>query len=208
MTVPIAPVRLAPENLAEAAAVMGRAVVDDPLFIALLSDAQQRACGVPKMMEMFLRIGLAHGEVWVTPPPIRGVALWLSPAHHTITEEDRAAAGWREVAAAWGREAVDRFQTFIGDRDDAVGSLAPEPHWHLAWLGVEPGQQGQGIGSTLVRQMTTRADAEGMACWLFTFASRNVPIYEHLGFHVTLDTTLPSSGLRLWVMAHPPRIKL
>jgi hypothetical protein len=58
-----------------------------------------------------------------------------------------------------------------------------------------------------VRQMTTRADAEGMACWLFTFASRNVPIYEHLGFHVTLDTLLPSSGLRLWVMAHPPRLR-
>ena len=55
--------------------------------------------------------------------------------------------------------------------------------------------------------MTTRADAEGMACWLFTFASRNVPIYEHLGFHVTLDTLLPSSGLRLWVMAHPPRLQ-
>jgi hypothetical protein len=52
--------------------------------------------------------------------------------------------------------------------------------------------------------MTARADAEGTACWLFTFASRNVAIYEHLGFHVTLDTILPSSGLRLWVMARPP----
>jgi hypothetical protein len=53
----------------------------------------------------------------------------------------------------------------------------------------------------------TRADAEGMACWLFTFAPHNVPIYEHLGFRVTLDTLLPSSGLRLWVMAHPPRVQ-
>jgi hypothetical protein len=35
---------------------------------------------------------------------------------------------------------------------------APQPHWHLAWLGVEPGHQGQGIRSILVRQMTTRAD--------------------------------------------------
>lgn len=52
-----------------------------------------------------------------------------------------------------------------------------------------------------------RADAEGMACWLFTFAPRNVPIYEHLGFRVTLDTLLPSSGLRLWVMTHPPLVQ-
>jgi ribosomal protein S18 acetylase RimI-like enzyme len=183
---------------------MGRAVVDDPLFLFLLPDARQRSSGVPLMMEMFLRLGLARGEVWVTPPPIKGGACWISPAHPTITAEDREAAGWSRVGAALGREAVGRFQAFMGDRDDAVGSLAPQPHWHLTWLGVEPGHQGQGIGSVLVRQMTTRADAEGMACWLFTFASRNVPLYEHLGFHVTLDTSLPSSGLRLWVMAHPP----
>ena len=201
MPAPVAPVRLSPERLDEAAAVLGRAVVDDPLFGYLLPEAQQRVSGVPLMMEMFLRLGLAHGEVWVTPPPIRGVACWLPPAHPPITEEVRNAAGWRKVKAAWGREAVDRFQAFIGDRDGAVGSLAAEPHWHLTWLGVEPGHQGQGIGSTLVRQMTTRADAEGMACWLYTFAPRNVPIYECLGFHVTLDTLLPSSGLRLWVMA-------
>ena len=204
MPAAFAPVRLSPEHLVEEAAVMGRAVADDPLFVYVLPDAQQPAAGVPMMVEMFLRIGLAHGEVWVTPPPIRGVACWLSPAHPTITAEDRNAAGWSGVGAAWGREAVDRYQAFIGARDGAVGSLAPESHWHLAWLGVEPGHQGQGIGSTLVRRMTTRADAEGMACWLFTFASRNVLIYEHLGFHVTLDTNLPSSGLRLWVMAHPP----
>lgn len=55
--------------------------------------------------------------------------------------------------------------------------------------------------------MTTRADAEGMACWLFTFAPRNVPLYEHLGFQVTRDTILPSSGLRLWVMARPSRVQ-
>jgi ribosomal protein S18 acetylase RimI-like enzyme len=206
MLTPVAPVRLAPERLAEAAAVMGRALVDDPLFVCLLPDARQRVSGVPMMMEMFLRIGLAHGEVWMTPPPIRGVACWLPPAHPTITAEVRNAAGWQEVAAALGHEAVDRFQAFLGDRDGAVGSLAPQPHWHLTWLGVEPGHQGQGIGGTLVRQMTTRADAEGMACWLFTFAARNVPIYERLGFDVTLDSPLPSSGLRLWVMARPPLV--
>jgi ribosomal protein S18 acetylase RimI-like enzyme len=207
MPATVTPVRLPPERLAEAAAVLGRAVVDDPLFLYLLPAAQQRVSGVPMAMAMFLRIGLAHGEVWVTPPPIRGVACWLPPAHPTLTQEVRNAAGWQEVGAAWGREAVDRFQAFIGDRDDAVGSLAAEPHWHLTWLGVEPGHQGQGIGSTLVRQMTTRTDAEGTACWLFTFAARNVPVYEHLGFHVTLETNLPSSGLRLWVMSRPPRVQ-
>jgi ribosomal protein S18 acetylase RimI-like enzyme len=207
MTATVGPVPLPPERLVEAAAVMGRAVVDDPLLVYVLPDAQQRVSGVPAMMEVFLRIGLAHGEVWVTPPPITGGASWLAPTHSRPTEEDRDAAGWRKVGAALGSAAVARYQAFITDMGGAVGSLAAEPHWHLTWLGVEPGHQGQGIGSTLVRQMTASADAEEMACWLFTFASRNVPVYEHLGFHVTLDTLLPASGLRLWVMAQPPLVQ-
>src|SRR5215218_10399020 len=77
------------------------------------------------------RIGLAHGEVWATPPPITGVASWLAPTHSTPTQEDRDAAGWREVEAAWGSAAVARYQAFVTDMRGAVGSLAPQPHWHL-----------------------------------------------------------------------------
>ena len=207
MTEVAAPVRLPPERLAEAAAVMGRALVADPLFSYVLPDAEQRSTGTCLMMASLLRIGLAQGEVWVTPPPITGVAFWLSPVHPMITDEDRDAAGWQEVGAAWGPEAFARFKAFATDLGEVAGSLSVEPHWHLAWLCVEPSQQGRGIGSALVRQVTNRADAEGVSCTLFTFTPRNVPIYEHLGFQVTLDTTLPRSGLRLWVMAHPPRVK-
>jgi GNAT superfamily N-acetyltransferase len=182
---------------------MGRAVLDDPLFVYVLPDAIQRALGVPAMLETSLRIGLTHGEVWTTPPPIAGVAAWMSPSHPKITEEDRDAAGWREVGASWGAEAFARFQEFATDMRDLP---TQEPHWHLNWLGVEPSRQGQGIGSTLVRQMTFRADVESVACHLFTFAPQNVAIYAHLGFDVTTDTILPRTGLRLWMMVRSPAV--
>jgi ribosomal protein S18 acetylase RimI-like enzyme len=203
MSETMVPVRLSQDHIAEAAAVMGRALVDDPIFPYALPDAIQRAAGVSAMMETMLRIGLVHGEVWATPPPIAGVAVWMSPSHPKITEEDRDAAGWREVGVAWGTEAFARFQQFAADMRDLP---AQEPHWHLNWLGVEPGHQGQGIGGTLVRQMTTRADAEGVGCHLFTFAPHNVAIYEHLGFDAAADTILPRTGLRLWVMVRSPAV--
>ena len=204
MIAPVAPVRLAPERLGEAAAVTGQALVDDPLFVFVLPDAGQRTSGVRLMMDTALRIGLAHGEVWSTTPPITGVAAWLPPAHPTVTEEERDAAGWRAVGTAWGAEAVDRYQAFATDLGEVTESLAREPRWHLSWLGVAPDQQGRGIGSSLVRPVTTRADAQGVACELFTLAARNVAIYERLGFRVTRETILPRSGLRLWVMARQP----
>src|SRR5215211_4329660 len=145
MTATFAPVLLPPRRLGEAAAVMGRALVDDPLFVYVLSDPEQRVSGVRLMMESLLRIGLAQGEVWATPPPITGIAFWLSPVHPMITDEDRDAAGWRAVGAAWGSEAFARFKAFASDIGEVAGSLSAEPHWKLAWLGVEPEQQGRGI---------------------------------------------------------------
>jgi GNAT superfamily N-acetyltransferase len=196
-----APVRLPAERLVEAAVVLGRAAVDDPIFVYALPDAAQRAVGVPRMMETVLRISLMHGEVWITPPPIAGVACWISPAHPSVTAEDREAAGWQAVGAAWGAEAFTRYQAFAADVGDVSGSLAAAPRWHLAWLCVEPEQQGRGIGSTLVRHMTTRADAERVRCQLFTTVPDNVPLYEHLGFRLTRETLLPRTGLPFWVMA-------
>jgi GNAT superfamily N-acetyltransferase len=204
MTATVTPVRLSRERLVEAAAMMGRAAVDDPLFVHVLPDAEQRAAGVRLMMATSLRIGLAHGEVWATPGPIAGVATWIAPTHPTITAQDRDAAGWQEVGTAWGEDAFARYQAFSADMASVFESQPLEPHWHLAWLCVEPGQQGRGIGGALVRQMTARTDAESIACQLFTFASRNVAIYEHLGFRVTRDMILPRTGLQLWVMARPP----
>ena len=71
------------------------------------------------------------------------------------------------------------------------------------WLCVEPGHHGQGIGGTLVRQLTAHADTEAVACDLFTFVPRTVPLYEHLGFRVVLDTTLSRTGLRVQAMVRP-----
>jgi ribosomal protein S18 acetylase RimI-like enzyme len=118
------------------------------------------------MMPSVLCIGLTHGEVWSTPQPITGIASWISPAHLTVTQADREAAGFANVRASWGPEAVARFDDVRADVGEAESLAAAEPHWYLHWHGTEPSVQGRGIGSTLVRQVTTRADAEGVACQL------------------------------------------
>ena len=199
----LSPVRLSPDLVVEAAGVLSRAAVDDPMFVHALPDATERAAGVPQLMQMFVRLALAYGEVWATPSPMTGVACWMAPSHPEITPEAREAAGEREVAAGLGAEAYGRFQAFRADMGETFESHLPEPHWHLMWLGVEPGHHGQGIGSTLVRQLTARADTDDVACDLFTFVPRTVSLYEHLGFGVVLDTTLPRTGLHVWGMVRP-----
>lgn len=74
-----------------------------------------------------------------------------------------------------------------------------EPHWYLNMVGVLPEHQGRGHGGALVRDLTARADADRVPCYLETDKEDNVRIYERHGFHVTSRQTAPLD-LDVWFM--------
>lgn len=55
---------------------------------------------------------------------------------------------------------------------------APDPHWYLMVLGVDPELQGQGVGSAFVREGFAYADREARPCYLETSQPRNVAFYQ------------------------------
>jgi GNAT superfamily N-acetyltransferase len=60
---------------------------------------------------------------------------------------------------------------------------------------VVPGQQGKGIGRALASEVTSKADQEGMRCYLES--SRDVPnmkIYETMGFHFVKELVCEDEG--------------
>lgn len=63
-------------------------------------------------------------------------------------------------------------------------------HYYLAYVGVSPLCQGQGIGSTLIKPILQRADEEGIPCYLETGSPDNLPFYEKYGFKVTRQITI------------------
>ena len=71
-------------------------------------------------------------------------------------------------------------------------------------LGVEPSEQGKGIGGVLMQPILMRAGAEGLPCYLETENERNVPFYERHGFEVVSDGEVPKRGLRVWAMVRNP----
>ena len=81
----------------------------------------------------------------------------------------------------------------------------PGPHWYLWGLGVEPSEQGKGIGGALMLPILARAEAEGVPCYLETQNEANVPFYRKHGFEVVSDGEVPKRGLRVWAMVRAPR---
>ena len=71
-------------------------------------------------------------------------------------------------------------------------------------LGVEPSEQGKGIGGALMQPILRRAGAEGLPCYLETQNERNLPFYERDGFEEVRDGEVPKRGLRVWAMVRDP----
>jgi ribosomal protein S18 acetylase RimI-like enzyme len=82
---------------------------------------------------------------------------------------------------------------------------APEPHWYLVVVGVDPELQGQGVGSAIVRDGLALADRESKPCYLDTSERRNLAFYERLGFVVLEEAILGKGGPKAWAMRREPR---
>ena len=180
--------------MGSASAVIARAFHDDPLTVHLYPDEQQRMRIAPVMFEALVRYDCLFGQVDHLPG-FTAVATWMRPGETAETSARLAAAGFDDLPAEVPLARLDKFFSAIAP---AHKGAAPEPHWYLRLLGVDPARQGQGLGSTLIEYGLRRADETSQPCYLETFAERNVPLYLRHGFELVVDETEPSSRIRTW----------
>jgi ribosomal protein S18 acetylase RimI-like enzyme len=63
-------------------------------------------------------------------------------------------------------------------------SHPPEPHWYLAWIGVDTAMQERGLGNQLLASCNRVVDADHASAYLDNTNPANVPVYERHGFRV------------------------
>ena len=77
---------------------------------------------------------------------------------------------------------------------------APFKHWYLQLVGVALAFQGKGYAGALLKPMFARMDREQLPCYLETFTQKDVSIYQHYGFEVAEEGTIPGTETALWAM--------
>ena len=188
-----------------AAAVLVRSFVDDPGLHFVLPDRAARDRLGPVLARAAVRYALRCGALLTAPGDVRGVALWFPPESAAPTRADLVKTGLAAVPGQIGDAAWERFKRLLDHVDALHPRYAPEPHWYLAMLGVDPPWQRQGIGEALMHPIFAAADRDGLGCYLEAPTADNARYYARRGFRVVAETDVPRSSVHLWLMRREPR---
>jgi ribosomal protein S18 acetylase RimI-like enzyme len=193
-------IRLTKADIKGAAEVLARAFHNYPLSVYFEQNEDKRRKTSPRIYRTMINHGLKYGEVYATSVKIEGVAIWFP--YHTPHDTwwSNFFSGRFLVPFFVGMATMRRQQAFGAYATGVRKRVAPFPHWYLQVLGIDPDYQGQGLASRLVKPMFERLDTEGMPCFLETQAAENVTLYEHLGFRVAEEGTIPGSDIKSWAM--------
>lgn len=193
---------LASSQISRAEKTLADAFDADRMAIYFFPCAATRHAGLRRIFRVGLHYGLRYGRV-DTIHEGAAVAIWLRSEYATASLSRMARTGMLTVPFAVGWGAIRRILSFLhfieAERLRAISS----PHWYLLNIAACPDRQGQGLGATLLRHGMTRAQEQGIPCYLETTNERNVAFYEKHGFRVTRPAQAPNGGPSVWGMLAP-----
>jgi|Tabmets5t2r1_1033131.scaffolds.fasta_scaffold10291_2 GNAT superfamily N-acetyltransferase len=178
------------------AAALGQAFFDDPVMRWAIPDDGRRRRLLPDFFELFARTIQPYGETLVAGDAV-GAALWVPPGRQAVGDD--AEAFGRRMEQIAGSDAARMFE---------IAALLDEHHPHgsffyLQFIGVQPDQQGRGIGAALLTPVLERCDRLGLPAYLEATSPQNRRLYERHGFQAAGDLA-PLGGPPLWPMWRQP----
>jgi GNAT superfamily N-acetyltransferase len=195
---------LAPDELAAAGGVAGRALADNPTFRWASGDpALPRIAAALDVFVPFVEAMTVAQLGALVGRHVVGVCAAAPPG---TCVGSTAPPEWRDPPAEIGPPGHE-------SRALAIWSLfashdLDERHWHVGPVSVEPGLQGAGIGGALLGAFGERMDEAGEVAWLETDKPENVVFYRRHGFEVADEVELPepaAGSLTTWFMRRDPR---
>jgi len=158
------PVLLAKSQVEQGAELLARALQNAPDMKFLIGDNARMLDKVTlRFYQAVIRVGLLYGEVYTTPS-MEGVAVWVSPENTNFTLGILFRTGFLTAILSLGFRPMLRFINSSNYVQKLQKQAISGPRWVLVYLGVEPSQQGKGIGGILIHPILARADADGVPC--------------------------------------------
>jgi GNAT superfamily N-acetyltransferase len=191
------------DDVPQLSGMLARAFDADPLYQWLVPRGAQRAQRLVAMFELFLRQMSHELNETFTVGGAEGCALWKRPGQHRYPFY-RQLLWLPAYVHSLGLKRMPGALKLLQTMEEAHERLAPEPHFYLFLLGVEPERQGRGLGALALTPTLQQCDREARPAFLETAQPSNVPFYERRGFRTRQkleSTDFPT----LWFMTRDPR---
>jgi ribosomal protein S18 acetylase RimI-like enzyme len=188
-------IRLPKEQIGPASEMLVEAFFNDSKLTHVLPDERDRREKGRHLFAFELRYGLNYGRVYATSPNLEGVAVWLPSDRSEITFWRAMRSGGMALQKGLSKDGMKRLLAFSYQVDAYHKKHLPGFHCYLFFIGVDPSLHGKGYGGRLIRPMLDWMDGRGMPCYLNTQNEKNIGLYEHFGFSVVEQVSLPGSGI-------------
>jgi ribosomal protein S18 acetylase RimI-like enzyme len=186
----------------QAAEVLGRAFVDDPVSVAVYqnfsAERRERALFNDFTEEIPLCIRKGNPIQVNQGGKVVAAAVIYPPGAYPLPAYD----SWKLLLKSILMNGLYNIRSWIKWLNQVDKYHPTEAHYYLEYLGVDPVHQGKGFGSLLLKTMTLRADEVGVGCYLENANPRNISFYQKSGFQIIREMEI--IGLPAWFMWRPP----
>ena len=186
---------VAPGEESRALSLQTLAFDADPVMRWLWPEPHAYLANFPSFARGFGGGAFANACAHVTEDFLGG-ALWLPPG--AAPDEAALVALLQESVPESTRNAAFEMLGQIGE------SHPLEPHWHLAFIGVDPTCRGKGMGAALLRHALAHVDAQGLHAYLESSNPANLTLYQRHGFEIVREVRAGDSP-PVFPMIRPPR---
>ena len=187
-----------------ASSLIARALFDYPLFCHLIRDPQQRKQLLPILTGYLVRAGVLYGEVNITSPKMKGVAVWMPPKTHISTLELLFQVGVITCPLRLGLKAFQGVWHYVQHVERLCQRYLNSDYWYLQVISVDSPHQKQGYGKSLIKPMLKRFSKQKIPCCLDTEEESNVAYYQQYGFQVIDANTIAGTNNTCWFMVKEP----
>lgn len=174
--------------------VLADAFYEDPMMNWVIPARQLYSDFFRLIIEqIFLPRGIVHLE-----QEGRGAGLWLPPGEKFDIPPGLGIAAWMaRLLLSSGPKPLMRIprQARLFEKH-----YPTRPHYHLLYIGCRQADQGQGVGSTLLKQGIGICDEQRMPAYLESANELNLPLYQRHGFEIVAEERLPGGGPNAWFM--------
>lgn len=178
----------------------------DPFYRTLEAQIPDPRTAREAMLDYY-DLSMAEGATWgrLGRPAegSYGISIWSLPLPKEQADA-KAAAKQIALARALGLHCSDIFNRIEASMAVHEETLDLDGYWYLSILGVDPAEQGKGLGGSLVTPVLSEADQLGRHSYLTTFSPRNIPFYERLGYRIAGEFPEPVTQSCFWVLTRSP----